>query len=592
MSDYQGEVIYVGKAKNLRNRLGSYFGSSQQLAPKTRALVSQIAHIEVILTHTEREALLLENTLIKEYLPRYNILLRDDKSYPYLFISNHAFPRITFHRGARREKGDYFGPYPSAGSIKESLKLLQRLFPIRQCEDSFFRHRQRPCLKHQIGLCSAPCVGLIDDEAYAEDVRHTQMFLQGRREKVMDELLGLMDQASGALKFELAAKYRDQISHLRQLQQRQYVVGSEGDIDVAVLVSTAQMQAVELLFIRDGKVNGRKSLFPKHSRDTESAELLDAIIRQYYLQVIPGVGQQRIPPQILVNHPLESAAELSSLLAEIGGHHKVKIRHVRHGSAYQWIEMAERNGQSALETQLQHKSHLRQGLELLQQHFSFVEPLRRIECFDISHSSGEGAVASCVVFNRDGAVKSHYRRFNIKDITPGDDYAAMAQAIRRRYLQREEGLSLGELPDLLLIDGGKGQIQQAVTILNELNINSIFVMGVAKGEGRRAGLERLILPGQKQAVILADSSPALHLIQQVRDEAHRFAVSGHRSRRARTRRRSVLEDIEGLGPKRRQTLIRHFGGIGEIKQASIEDLVRVKGVSKALAQRIYDQFNQ
>lgn len=585
MLDEKGEIIYIGKAKNLRRRLSSYF-RTQGLAPKTVALVRQIATIEVIITHTDGEALLLENTLIKQHLPRYNILLRDDKSYPYLFISDHLFPRLSSHRGAKRQRGKYFGPYPSAGAVRDSLILLQKLFPVRQCEESVFRNRSRPCLQHQIGRCSAPCTHEITVEAYADEVRHTELFLQGKESQVIDELAQRMESAATQQHYEVAARLRDQIAHLRRVQERQHVVGEGGDFDVMVAEVQAGGSCIEVLLVRGGRVSGSKSLFPIHASGAECSELLTAALGQYYLD--RGDGPQWIPATILISTAIEEEESMQQVLTQQAGR-QVRIMRPQRGDRLRWMEMAHRNARQALLTYINRREHLQAGVQALQQIFKLPVLLQRIECFDISHTSGAQTVASCVVFGQEGARKAEYRRYNIHDITPGDDYAAMRQALERRF-RPQEGTT--ELPNLLLIDGGKGQLTQAVEILTGYGLlHSMTVVGVAKGEGRKPGLEQLVLFGRSQPIILPDDSAALHLIQQVRDEAHRFAITGHRQRRSKQQKSSPLEEIPGLGPKRRQLLLRQFGGLQEVARAGIEDLMRLKGISRSLAERIYDTFH-
>ncbi|MCW8827407.1 MAG: excinuclease ABC subunit UvrC [Gammaproteobacteria bacterium] len=589
MLDGDNAIIYVGKAKNLKKRVSSYFRSSG-IAPKTAALVAQIANIEIITTHTEGEALLLENSLIKKHRPRYNILLRDDKSYPYIFLSDHPYPRLTIHRGTRRKKGRYFGPYPSAGAVRESLGLLQKIFPVRQCEDQFYKNRSRACLQYQIERCSAPCVGYISEEAYAEDVRHTVMFLRGEQSIVIDELVEQMGQASGQLEFEKAALIRDQISHLRRVQERQHVVSQSGDLDVIAAAEKGGVGIIQIFNIRDGQNLGNKSFFPAHTRGTETEEMLSAFISQYYLIDEDGAGQRKIPPQILINHEFEERSLLEQVLTEQLGK-RVEIRRPKRGEWMHWIEMAERNADQALSTHLTRKESLRGQFEAVAKALNLDEDPQRIECFDISHTMGEATVASCVVFGREGAIKSDYRRYNIEGITGGDDYAAMRQALERRYQRLKEGGDDAKWPDLLLIDGGLGQLRQAESVMNELQLVGITMVGVAKGETRKPGLEQLILSGQPQPIILPADSPALHLIQQVRDEAHRFAITGHRQRRDKKRKTSPLETIPGLGPKRRQLLLKQFGGLQEVARAGIEDLQRIKGISRKLAVEIYDTFH-
>lgn len=580
MMDAEDTVIYVGKAKNLKKRVGSYFRKTG-LTSKTQVMVAQIAHIETTVTHTENEALILENNLIKEFMPRYNVLLRDDKSYPYLFISGDSFPRLSVHRGAKRKKGQYFGPYPSAGAVRESLNLLQKLFPVRQCEDSYYQNRSRPCLQYQIKRCTAPCVGLISEADYQQDVQHTILFLEGKNQQVMDELSAQMDQAAQNLQFEQAAAIRDKIISLRRVQERQYVSSMQGDLDVLAGIVRDGMTVVEVSFIRGGRSLGSKSFFPRGASDVTEAELLAAFIPQYYL------GKD-VPSEILLSHLPEEAALLQAVLESESGH-KVSLRKPQRGDATRWLKMAMTNAEISLTQRLSSRANLLQRFEALQDALALDELPKRIECFDISHTSGERTVASCVVFGLEGAIKSDYRKFNIEGITGGDDYAAMHQALSRRFTRLQKGE--GKRPDLLLIDGGKGQISEAKAVLAELNLTDLPILGIAKGPARKPGEETLFLVGREGEVTLTADSPALHLLQQVRDEAHRFAITGHRARRAKARQTSSLEDIPGLGAKRRQKILQQFGGLQEVIRAGVEDLARVEGISPALAQKIYDRFH-
>lgn len=587
MLDAEGEVIYVGKARNLKRRVSSYFQKTHD-TPKTRAMVAQVRQIEITVTHTETEALLLENNLIKSLRPRYNVVLRDDKSYPYIYVSTEQpFPRLGFHRGARTGSGRYFGPYPSAGAVRETLNLLQKLFPVRQCEDSFFRNRSRPCLQYQIKRCTGPCVDLVDAEIYAEDVRHAIMFLEGKSSEVNEELIRRMEDASQALEFERAARYRDQIGSLRRIQERQYVSGKGGDLDVIAAARAGGIGCVQVFYIRGGRNLGNKTYFPRNTEQTDPAGLIAAFVPQYYLGADNRQARE-IPAQILVSHLPEDAAPLEEVLGQ-AANRRVRLQRPARGERLRWMRMAVSNAEHALAARLNTQASVVQRFEALQEALQLEDPPTRLECFDISHTMGEAPVASCVVFDTDGPLKSDYRRFNIRDITPGDDYAAMHQALTRRYRRLKEGE--GKLPEVLFIDGGKGQVRQAVEVLEELQITGVTVIGVAKGVSRRPGLETLILSGGEGAIILPPDSPALHLIQQVRDEAHRFAITGHRQRRARGRRHSVLEEVPGLGPKRRQQLLRQFGGLQEVSRAGVEDLASVPGISRQLAQRIYDAFH-
>lgn len=586
MVDGEGNVIYVGKARNLKMRVSSYFGQHISSA-KTRHMVAQIRQIEITITHTENEALILENNLIKALKPRYNILLRDDKSYPYIYLSSHQdFPRLGSYRGARSGPGRYFGPYPSTGAVRETLNLMQKLFRVRQCEDSFYGNRSRPCLQYQIKRCSAPCTGLIDKERYRQDVRHAALFLEGKSNKVIDDLVKQMDAASEALEFEQAARYRDQIASLRRVQERQYVSGAGGDLDVIAGVVKNGVGCIQLFSIRDGRNLGNRSWFPRHTGNSDAAELLAAFLPQYYLS---GDSRSReIPADILLNQPLDEAGWLAAVLTSRAGH-KVAIRHRLRGERTRWVKLAEANAAAALESHLAGRASMHSRFERLQEALGLDELPRRIECFDISHTTGAFPVGSCIVFDVCGPVKAEYRRFNIRNITPGDDYAALEQALSRRYTRVVKGE--GKLPDVLIIDGGKGQIARANSVLEELQIRGVAVLGIAKGPTRKPGRETLFLSGREQPLILPGDSPALHLIQQIDGEAHRFAITGHRQRRGKARATSVLEGISGLGPKRRRQLLRQFGGLQEVARAGVEDLVRIQGISRALAQRIYDSFH-
>lgn len=575
----EGEVLYVGKARDLKRRVSSYF--SKSLNRRLQLMVSRIRNIEVTVTHTEAEALILENNLIKSLKPRFNILLRDDKSYPYIYLSDDPFPRLAFHRGARKGKGRYFGPYPNAGSMRATLQLLQKLFPVRQCEESFYRNRSRPCLQYQIKRCGAPCVDLISEEEYAKDVKDAELFLEGKTSQVIDDLGDRMEAASKALEFEQAARYRDQVIRLRKVQERQYVSGERGDLDIVACSSRGGQACVQLFVIRGGRNLGNKVFFPKVPQEAGEGDVVSAFISQYY----PG---KAMPREIITSHEPAEHSLLESALSEDAGRGVKILQSVRSERA-RWLKMASKNAQLALDSRLASRAGVEERLEALRAALELEETPERMECFDISHTSGEKTVASCVVFDRQGPVKQDYRRFNIKDIQPGDDYGAMEQALMRRYrrMQAEEG----RLPDLLFIDGGKGQLKVAENVLDELAISGVTLLGVAKGPDRRPGMEQLFLSGQDAPIILPASSLALHQIQQVRDEAHRFAITGHRQRRERTSKQSTLEEIEGVGPKRRQRLLKQFGGLREVAAAGVEDLQRVEGISRQLAEKIYASFH-
>ncbi|MCB1874709.1 MAG: excinuclease ABC subunit UvrC [Chromatiales bacterium] len=578
MLDQAGKVIYVGKARHLKRRVSSYFTRSA-LAPKVRAMVNQVAAMEVTVTRTEGEALLLESQLIKALKPRYNVLLRDDKSYPYIHLTDDSdFPRLSFYRGSRKEKGRFFGPYPSAGAVRETLQLLQKLFPVRQCEDSFYRNRSRPCLQHQIQRCTAPCVGLVTPEIYAGDVRHAVMFLEGRSTLVVEELVQRMEKASAELDFEAAARYRDQIASLRKVQQRQYVSGERGDVDIVAAAVKQGLGCVQVFFVRAGHSLGNKTYFPRLPEDTEAPDMLAAFLPQYYLS-------REVPGEILVNHRLAEQGLLEEVLSTHAGH-KVTISDRLRGDRARWLEMANNNAGLALDAKLASRAGMGRRLAALQELLKLDDPPSRMECFDISHTMGERTVASCVVFNQEGPLKTDYRRFNIEGIEPGDDYAAMRQALTRRYTRLRKGE--GKLPDILFIDGGKGQLGMARDVLEELQVGGVALVGVAKGVDRRAGLEDLFVGVSTVPLRPSADSPALHLIQQIRDEAHRFAITGHRKRREKARKTSVLEEIPGLGPKRRQALLKHLGGLREVSRAGVEDLQRVPGISRPLAEKIVE----
>ncbi len=581
MLDHDGTILYVGKAGDLKKRVTSYFRNSG-LSVKTRLLVEQIVDIEVTVTRTEAEALLLESNLIKQHRPRYNILLRDDKSYPYIYLSSEQdFPRLCLHRGARRRKGRYFGPYPSALSVRDSLHLLQKLFRVRQCEDSFFANRSRPCLQYQIKRCAAPCVGLIDQAQYAADVERTVMFLEGRSSEVIDGLVAEMESAAAAREYEQAAVCRDLIASLSRVQEKQYISNQGGDVDIVACLTEKGSACVQVFYIRGGRNLGNAVFFPKVPLETPAADVLSAFLPQYYL------GKD-VPGEVLLSHALEDDEVLSKVLGEHAGHRVRVCANVR-GDRAQWVRMALSNAELALTTHINTRKGFSGRLQSLTEALGLDEVPERIECFDISHTGGEATVASCVVFGLEGPLKSDYRRFNIRDIQPGDDYGAMEQALTRRYTRLKKGE--GKLPDILFIDGGKGQVSSACKALEELQVTDVRIIGVAKGPGRKPGLETLHIPGRSTAVTLLADSPALHLIQQVRDEAHRFAITGHRQRRARTRSTSPLEHIPGVGPKRRQQLLQQLGGLREVARAGVDELARIKGINRRLAQQIYDAFH-
>ncbi|MDM9652407.1 excinuclease ABC subunit UvrC [Pseudomonas wenzhouensis] len=583
MFDSEARLLYVGKAKNLKKRLSSYFRKTGQ-APKTAALVARIAQIETTITANETEALLLEQTLIKEWRPPYNILLRDDKSYPYVFLSDGDFPRLGIHRGAKKAKGRYFGPYPSALAIRESLSLLQKTFLVRQCEDSYYKNRTRPCLQYQIKRCKGPCVGLVSPEEYAEDVRHSVMFLDGRSNALSEELSSAMEKASMALEFERAAELRDQIALLRRVQDQQSMEGGTGDVDVVAVMLTPGGACVHLISVRGGRVLGSKNFFPQVAIEEEGGDVLMAFLAQYYL----GNAERDLPSELIVNVQHDDFATLIEAIESLRGRSLSISLRVR-GTRARWQQLAVTNAEQALAARLANRQHLAERFEALATVLEMDEPPQRMECFDISHSSGEATVASCVVFGPEGPLKSDYRRFNIEGVTAGDDYAAMHQALTRRFSKIKDGE--GKLPDVLLVDGGKGQLAMAREVLQELAVPDLILLGVAKGTTRKPGLEVLYLNDAEHEFTLPGNSPALHLIQQIRDESHRFAITGHRARRGKTRRTSTLEEVPGIGPKRRRELLNHFGGLQELSRASAEEIAKAPGISKKLAELIYDTLH-
>jgi excinuclease ABC subunit C len=586
MLDAAGTILYVGKAKDLKKRLSSYFRSTG-LAAKTAALVGHIADIQLTATHTETEALLLENHLIKQHHPRYNVLMRDDKSYPEIFLgSSHSFPRLGYHRGPHRLVGRYFGPYPSSWAVKETLSLLQKVFRLRDCVDHEFVNRSRPCMQYQIKRCTAPCVGFISQEAYAQDVNDAQAFLEGRSQQVIHTLVSRMEQAAEKLAFEEAGILRDRIGHLRAVSEKQYISTQGGSVDVLACAQEGGVACVEVLTIRDGRNLGGRAYFPKNTEGRSEGEILSAFIGQMYLE-------RDTPRELLLSHAPDERALLAQALSNTAGH-SVRLQSAPRGDRARWVDMARHNAQLALGQRLASRSNQLVRLEALSAALGLQSLPQRIECFDISHTLGESTVASCVVFGTEGALKAAYRRYNIEGITPGDDYAAMQQALERRFAKavREDGA----LPQVLLIDGGAGQVARAQDVVQALGLSDVvMIVGVAKGVARRAGEETLLLAAkighQTRVLDVPAHSPALHLIQQVRDEAHRFAITGHRAQRAKTRETSSLESIAGIGSQRRQQLLKHFGGIQALSRAGVEDIASVPGISTALAQRIYDHFH-
>ena len=583
MYDADGGLLYVGKARNLKNRVGSYFRASG-LTDKTMALVARIQDIQVTVTSTEVDALLLEHNLIKTQQPPYNILLRDDKSYPYIFLSSEdEYPRIGLHRGVKRRKGKYFGPYPSAGAVRESLHFLQKVFQVRQCEDSYFNNRSRPCLQYQIGRCTAPCVDLVSADDYAQQVENTRLFLRGKSRQLMVRLADDMEKAAGELAFEKAAVYRDQLAQLQHVQASQGIEGVSGDLDILAAETSHGRACVQVLFVRGARVLGSKTYYPPLKLQENVAQVLAAFIPQYYLGEVRAV-----PAEIIVNAVPEDIDTLAEALSVHAGR-QVKIRSRVRDARSRWLKLAEQTAQTNLGSHLADRQTILVRLQALQDLLVLPELPERMECFDISHSSGEATVASCVVFDQNGARKSDYRKFNIEGITPGDDYAAMQQALERRYKRLKSGE--GALPDVLFIDGGKGQVAQAMSVLGELQISGVEVIGVAKGATRKAGFETLVNGATGKEQQLPGDSGALHLIQQIRDEAHRFAITGHRARRDKVRQRSTLEDIPGVGAKRRRELLRHFGSAQGVENANVDELKKISGISAAIAQQIYDHLH-
>ncbi len=579
MLDATGTIIYVGKAKNLKKRLASYFRVSVD-SVKTAALVKKIADIRLIATLNENEALLLESHLIKQYRPRYNILFKDDKSFPYLHLTDHPYPRLSLIRSSQKPPGKYFGPYASADSVREALDLLQKLFLIRPCSDSFFNHRSRPCLQHAIKRCSAPCVGLISYEHYQTDIANAIAFLQGHSQALIQTLVEKMQQAAIQRHYEQAAFYRDQIQLLHQLDKDQHSHG--GHADIFAIVNDASHLAIQVMHVRRGKISGNHRYFPANAQQQGGATVLESFIAQFYL----NQPEREIPREIIVNLSLPEQAWLSSALADTAKH-AVKITSSVKEQRLAWLHLAIDNAKLALTSHVASKHMMQQRFSALSDTLKLpVKEAWRLECFDISHSLGEATVASCVVFDEHGPLKSAYRIFNIKGITPGDDLAAMAQVMRRRYSRLKADNCA--LPDIILIDGGKGQLNAAKTILTELALSDVLVIGIAKGEGRKPGLETLWINDDQTALQLPYHSPALHLLQHIRDEAHRFAISKHRAKRQKTRQVSTLEHIEGLGPQKRQDLLNFFGGLIELKKASVKELQKVTGVGPKMAEKISD----
>jgi excinuclease ABC subunit C len=563
-----GEALYVGKARALKKRVASYFNRNAGQSPRIQMMLTQVASMEVTVTRSEGEALLLENNLIKSLAPRYNILFRDDKSYPYLAISGHRFPRLGFHRGAKERQHRYFGPFPHAYAVRESIQLLQRVFRLRTCEDSVFENRSRPCLLHQIQRCTAPCTGRIDEAAYAEDVRNAQLFLEGREDDVIRNLNEKMNLSASAHRYEEAAVFRDQVRALSRVQARQYVESNRGvDADVVACAVDGEIACVNLVMIRGGRHVGDRSFFPSNAEGAAAAEVVGAFLEQHYLD-------QPMPGLIVTSEPvdLENAVTPS------------------HGERRMWLDMAYKNALLAIAQRVRDRATQEGRLLALREALGLPEGAQRVECFDISHTMGEATVASCVVYDRQQMQRSEYRRFNIRDITPGDDYAAMRQVLARRY--ERVSAEAGRIPDLVLIDGGKGQVAAARAALADLGLHQVCVVGVAKGPERKPGLEELIVESEARTLELGAAHPGLHLIQAIRDEAHRFAIVGHRARRGKARTTSMLNEIPGIGAKRRQALIEHFGGLRGVQSAAVDEIAKVEGISRPLAERIYRHLHE
>jgi excinuclease ABC subunit C len=580
MLNGEGEVLYVGKAIDLKKRVTSYFRKQSGLSPRIQLMVAQVAAIETTVTRSEAEALLLENNLIKSLSPRYNILFRDDKSYPYLVVTKHRFPRLGFHRGSLDKRHQYFGPFPNAGAVRESIQLLQKVFRIRTCEDTVFANRSRPCLLHQIRRCTAPCVNLVSESAYAEDIHSAGMFLSGKDDEVVERLVGRMNAAAAATAYEEAAIFRDQIAALRKVREKQYVSDESGrDADIIACERVAGITCVNLVMVRGGHHLGDKNFYPRNAEDSDASQILEAFISQHYLL-------HSVPPLIVAGAPIDAGSLGQVLSAQAG--RKVHINVNPAGSRRTWLDMAAKNARLGAEQTLGMQATQEARLTALQQALELPESAQRIECFDVSHTMGEATVASCVVYDKSAMQKSEYRRYNITSAVAGDDYGAMREVLTRRYHKLIAGE--GKMPDLVLIDGGLGQLGIARELFAELGLNDLVLVAVAKGVERKPGLEQLLIPGRDAPLRLPQEHPGLHLIQSIRDEAHRFAIEGHRARRAKTRNSSSLENIAGVGAKRRQRLLARFGGMRGLMSASVDDLAQVEGISRALAEKIYREL--
>lgn len=581
MHDAGNKVIYVGKAKNLKKRLQSYFRKELD-SNKTKLVMSKMVDIQITVTNSENEALILENNLIKQLKPRYNILMRDDKSYPYIVLSKHAeFPRLSAYRGVKKHGQDYFGPYPNASAVKQTLELLQKLFQLRSCTQSFFQNRTRPCLQYQIKRCSAPCVGHVTTEKYQQDIEKTRLFLKGKNKQLVKQLSEKMQHEAQQLNYEQAALLRNQINKLSIIQEQQHVMQDKGSFDIVVIATRLEQTGINILNVDEGKLLGTKNHILKTHQES-LPNVLAAFLSQHYLDA------ETIPKLILVNiEPTEQNWLISAIMEHAG--HGVQISVPQRGDRLRWLELAHKNLEQALLAHIQKTLSQKKRWAQLTETMHWENKPDRMECFDISHSQGEATVASCVVFNEEGPLKKEYRRYNIKDITGGDDYAALRQAILRRYsrLQKEEKT----LPGVVIIDGGKGQLQQAIDVFAELNISNVALVSISKGPGRNPNYDLIWRAGEKQALHLAADSISLHLIQQIRDEAHRFAITGHKAQRGKARQHSILEDIEGIGAKRRQQLLKYFGGLQGLQQATVEQISALDGINETLALRIYQHLH-
>jgi excinuclease ABC subunit C len=575
-----GEPIYVGKAGDLKKRVQSYFQKTHP-SPRTAMMVSQIAGAEITVTQTEAEALLVENNLIKSLSPRYNVLFRDDKSYGYILVTGHKYPQIRFYRGAHTKGNRYFGPFPSAWSIRETIGHLQKIFLLRTCDDTVFAHRSRPCLLHQIHRCSGPCVGLIGEEDYNRDVNHAAQFLEGKENVVIEEISAKMNAAADAMQYEEAAHYRDQIRMLQRILSGQAAEATgAGDVDIVATVERENVWCVTLAMVRGGRHLGDRSFFPVNAAGHDAPTVVEAFLTQHY-------AQQPVPGKVVCDD-VEDASTLQDMLAEVAGR-AVKLVTRPIGESRTWLDMARRNASLALMQRLSAQANQETRVAALQEFLASESPIQRIECFDISHTMGEAPIASCVVYDHGAMQNSEYRRYNVKGVEPGDDYGAMRFALDKRYRKLADGE--GKTPDLILIDGGLGQLNAARGVMTDLGLHAIRMIGVAKGVERKPGMEQLFLAGEDDPRRLSPDHPALHLIQQVRDEAHRFAITGHRARRGKARTASRLEEIHAVGPTRRKKLLEHFGGLQGVLAASVDDLARVEGISRTLAERIYQELH-